>query len=76
MRDVAIYLKPQYENPFHHGWLAAHFGWARSSAMGGVTAKESQCAHDGWLCGYDTAMETPRSDRLTVLGEIINMEFE
>lgn len=80
LRD--LHLVPKIANPFHHGWLAAHFGRPRDPVAG----NDGRPFHDdpmvnktsveGWMEGYDTAMETPPDMRDHVLTKILTLEFE
>jgi hypothetical protein len=85
MRDLRLQLKPEHENAFNHGWLAAHFGWARSPLLGGVVNAANESAvspermktlRDGWLLGFDTAIETDETERCIALSKMTHLEFD
>jgi hypothetical protein len=85
MRDLRLQLKPEHCTPFNHGWLAAHFGWKKDPLSGGivnlkgeasVSEQQLKCQREGWLDGYQTAVDTPFERRCIALSRLVELEFE
>lgn len=85
MRDLRLQLKTEHENPFNHGWLAAHFGWPKDPVAGGIVnaGNESEVSperlnvmREGWLEGYSTAKETDYHFRCVALSKMLELEFD
>ncbi len=84
MKDIQLILKEEHENPFHHGWLARHFGWPRDAVLGGIEQGRGlnkisdelfKCQQDGWIDGWDTANETDEAGRDAVVSRIMKLMF-
>ncbi len=64
-------FKPEFNNPFHWGWLAEISGEPREISEKGKTYPKA--CQEAWLSGWDTANETGFGKYLA-LSEVIREE--